>query len=277
MIFWGIYMKKAIVINNLWSKYDENWVLKNIYLKIYRGESVGLVGPTGSGKTTLAKHILGLLKPIKGRVIVDGIDVSKTSASKMARIVGYLFQNPSHQIFSETVYDEIAFGLKNFGIKNIDERVRSMAETMGLIDKLEESPFNLSIGERERVAIASILVLDPKILILDEPTIGQDYKNYILLKFLLNRLRERGKTIILISHDMELILEHCDRIIALKNGEILYDGDIKIFFNNAFLLKNLNLDLPPLLKFSKKYGLNKFVRNIDELIKVLKNEARPIC
>jgi len=270
-------MKKAIVINNLWSKYDENWVLKNIYLKIYRGESVGLVGPTGSGKTTLAKHILGLLKPIKGRVIVDGIDVSKTSASKMARIVGYLFQNPSHQIFSETVYDEIAFGLKNFGIKNIDERVRSMAETMGLIDKLEESPFNLSIGERERVAIASILVLDPKILILDEPTIGQDYKNYILLKFLLNRLRERGKTIILISHDMELILEHCDRIIALKNGEILYDGDIKIFFNNAFLLKNLNLDLPPLLKFSKKYGLNKFVRNIDELIKVLKNEARPIC
>jgi len=270
-------MKKAIVINNLWSKYDKNWVLKNIYLKIYRGESVGLVGPTGSGKTTLAKHILGLLKPIKGRVIVDGIDVSKTSASKMARIVGYLFQNPSHQIFSETVYDEIAFGLKNFGIKNIDERVRSMAETMGLIDKLEESPFNLSIGERERVAIASILVLDPKILILDEPTIGQDYKNYILLKFLLNRLRERGKTIILISHDMELILEHCDRIIALKNGEKLYDGDIKIFFNNAFLLKNLNLDLPPLLKFSRKYGLNKFVRNIDELIKVLKNEARPIC
>jgi len=270
-------VKEAIIIDNLWFKYYEKWVLKNICLKIYRGETVGLVGPTGSGKTTLAKHILGLLKPTRGKVIVEGIDVSKTCASRMAKIVGYVFQNPSHQIFSETVYDEIAFGLKNFGVKDIEGRVRDIAEIMGLIDKLDESPFNLSVGERERVAIASILALDPSILILDEPTIGQDYKNYMLIKFLLNRLRERGKTIILISHDMELVLEHCDRIIALKDGEILYNGGIEKFFGNNLLLRSLSLEPPPILNFSKRLGLNIFIRSIDDLVKVLRNEVRPIC
>ncbi len=231
---------RAIVVENLWYKYESSdWILQDINFEISKGSSIGLIGPTGSGKTTLAKIIKGLIPPTEGNIYLFGRDIKEYSFKELAKVVGYLFQNPTHQIFSLTVFDEIAFGLRNIGLDNIEERVRKVVKKFGLEDKLSSPPFNMSTGEKERIAIASIIAMDPEILILDEPTLGQDYQNYKVIKDVLHEYKSRGKTVILISHEIDLIESCVEHIIALKDGRIVFNDKKRKFFENNKILEEL--------------------------------------
>lgn len=219
-----------IVLRDVWFSYDAEDVLKGIDFEIRSG-GVALLGPTGSGKTTLAKLILGILKPKKGEVIVFGKNTKEHGVSEISRFVGYVFQNPTHQIFANTVREELEFSLKNFKIEN-DGRVERIARELGIFEYLDESPFRLSLGLRERVAIASVLVYEPKILILDEPTLGQDASSYNFLCRVLRKIEGEGRIFILITHDLELVKDVCSRVILLKNGSLIFDGSAKEFFDS---------------------------------------------
>ncbi len=204
-------------------------ILKGINLEIKKGEFVALVGQNGAGKTTLLKQLNGLQTPTSGSVLINGKDTRFTRTSEMAQSIGYLFQNPDHQIFCETVYKEIAFGL-NKGKKSKKQletnhqKITEVAELLNLTDILGQNPFNLSKGEKQRVALASILALETEILVLDEPTTGQDYKECMEIMSIVKRLNEKGKTILMVCHDMEVVLDFAKRVIVLHEGRILEDG-----------------------------------------------------
>lgn len=220
--------------------------LRGVSLKIYDGEFVAIMGQNGAGKTTLVKHFNGLLKPTRGRVLVDGVDTRDVSVATLARKVGFVFQNPDHQLFSETVEDEISFALKNFGFdeKTIRERVDWALNLLDLAQYRKSSPFMLSGGEKKRVALASVLVWDPKILIFDEPTIGQDsYQKERLRQFIL-QLNQQGKTVIIVTHDIEFVAECEPRVILMANGKVIADGEAKETLTDPNLIREASM-IPP--------------------------------
>ncbi|MEM0487678.1 MAG: ATP-binding cassette domain-containing protein [Candidatus Bathyarchaeia archaeon] len=220
--------------------------LKGVSLTIKDGEFVSIMGENGAGKTTLVKHFNGLLKPTKGTVLVNGIDTKKVSVATLARKVGFVFQNPDHQLFSETVEDEVAFALRNFGFSEdvIKRRVEWALNLLGLSQYRKTSPFMLSGGERKRVALASVLAWDPEILILDEPTIGQDYLQKETLRQFIMQLREQGKTIIIVTHDVEFVAECNPRVILMRDGRIIADGEAKKVLTDSETLSKASI-IPP--------------------------------
>jgi energy-coupling factor transport system ATP-binding protein len=220
--------------------------LKGVSLKIHDGEFVAIMGQNGAGKTTLVKHFNGLLKPTKGRVLVDGVETTKVSVATLARNVGFVFQNPDHQLFSETVEDEVAFALKNFGFKEdvIERRITWALNLLGLAQYRETSPFMLSGGERKRVALASVLAWDPKILILDEPTIGQDYQQKEKLRQFIIQMKTQRKTTIIVTHDVEFVAECNPRVILMRDGKIVADGEAKKILTNTETLYRASI-VPP--------------------------------
>jgi len=201
--------------------------LKGVSLTIKDGEFVAIMGQNGAGKTTLVKHFNGLLKPTKGQVLVDGVDTTKVSIAKLSKDVGFVFQNPDSQLFSETVEDEIAFALKNFGYEPevIEKRITWALNLLNLTQYKKTSPFMLSGGERKRVALASILAWDPKTLILDEPTIGQDYEQKEKLRQFVMQMRTQQKTIIAVTHDVEFVAECNPRVMLMREGKVIADGE----------------------------------------------------
>jgi energy-coupling factor transport system ATP-binding protein len=201
--------------------------LKGVSLQIEDGEFVAIMGQNGAGKTTLVKHFNGLLKPNQGKVLVDGQDTTKTSVAKLSRNVGFVFQNPDNQLFSETVEEEIAFALRNFGFEDdiIEKRITWALNLLGLAEYRKTSPFMLSGGERKRVALASILAWDPKILILDEPTIGQDYEQKEKLRQFILQMKTQKKTIVIVTHDVEFVAECNPRVLLMLDGKITADGE----------------------------------------------------
>ncbi|MDP3025862.1 MAG: energy-coupling factor transporter ATPase [candidate division Zixibacteria bacterium] len=228
--------------------------LKDINLKIKKGEFVGLIGPTGSGKTTLAQLLDGLLFATSGLIRVEGLEIKEKVSylKKIRQKVGLVFQFPERQLFEETVYEDIAFGPKNLGLEKekINSRVRKSLEVVGLDFEAfaQRSPFSLSSGEQRRVAIAGILALEPEILILDEPTAGLDFAGICRVKKILLELNEKGVTIILISHNLEVVAEVCKRIIYLKEGKILFDGSKTEFFGQTEKLQEEEIEVPDTLK-----------------------------
>jgi energy-coupling factor transport system ATP-binding protein len=208
--------------------------LKGVSLTIHDGEFVAIMGQNGAGKTTLVKHFNGLLKPTRGRVLVDGVETTKVSVATLARNVGFVFQNPDHQLFSETVEEEIAFALKNFGFKEsvIKRRITWALNLLGLAQYRKTSPFMLSGGERKRVALASVLAWNPKILILDEPTIGQDYQQKEKLRQFITQMKTQRKTTVIVTHDVEFVAECNPRVILMRNGKIVADGEAKKILTN---------------------------------------------
>ena len=243
--------------------------LENINLKIGKKEFVGLLGENGAGKTTLAKCINRLLKPQSGDILIDGINNKEFSVAELAKRIGYVFQNSDHQIFAQSVEDEIKFGLKNlkFDKEEIEERMEKILNELNLIKYRETSPFDLSGGERKRVALASILCLDPDILILDEPTLGQDSRQKKYLIKLIDELRDKGKTVIIITHDIEFASEYIPRIILMAKGQIIADGPNEIITKNEFVLNKASLILPQLSRLSQ-------ILNSDEKFKGFKgNQA----
>jgi energy-coupling factor transport system ATP-binding protein len=220
--------------------------LKDVSVTVQDGEFVAIMGQNGAGKTTLVKHFNGLLKSTKGRVLVDGVDVKKVSVATLARNVGFVFQNPDHQLFSETVEEEISFALRNFGFKEdvTKNRVTWALNLLSLTQYRTTSPFMLSGGERKRVALASILAWDPKILILDEPTIGQDYQQKEKLRQFILQMRTQKKTIIMVTHDVEFVAECNPRVLLMREGKITADGEATEILTNPQILNAASI-VPP--------------------------------
>jgi energy-coupling factor transport system ATP-binding protein len=220
--------------------------LKDVSVTIQDGEFVAIMGQNGAGKTTLVKHFNGLLKSTKGQVLVDGIDVKKVSVATLARNVGFVFQNPDHQLFSETVEEEISFALRNFGFKEdvTKSRVTWALNLLSLTQYRTTSPFMLSGGERKRVALASILAWDPKMLILDEPTIGQDYQQKEKLRQFILQMRTQKKTVIMVTHDVEFVAECNPRVLLMREGKITADGEANKILTNPEILNAASI-VPP--------------------------------
>ncbi|WP_457753695.1 energy-coupling factor ABC transporter ATP-binding protein [Thermococcus sp.] len=257
-----------IEVKNLWHIYEGKRIaLKNVSLS-FGNEIIALVGPNGSGKTTLAKHFNGLLKPTKGEVFVDGINTKNASVAELSRIVGYVFQNPENMFFEENVFKEVAFGPKNLGLKEdaLEKRVKWALRIVNLSGYEDRSPYSLSGGEKQRLAIACILAMKPKYVILDEPTTGLDEKSSESVKEVIKKLRKEGHGIMLIIHDMELVLELAERVVLLYDGIKVFDGSVDEFFQ--LNLRNYGLEKPELLKISKSLGID-FVRSVDEFANLL--------
>ncbi|HLE76114.1 MAG TPA: ATP-binding cassette domain-containing protein [Candidatus Bathyarchaeia archaeon] len=243
--------------------------LKHVSLVVKNGEFIAIMGQNGAGKTTLVKHFNGLLKPSKGMIRVDGVETTKTSVAALARKVGFVFQNPDHQLFSETVEEEIAFALKNFGFEEeaIQKRVTWALNLLGLTQYRKTSPFMLSGGERKRVALASVLAWDPEILILDEPTIGQDYQQKEKLRQFIVQMQTQGKTVVIVTHDVEFVAECNPRVVLMKEGKIVADGEGKEILTNPEALAQSSIVLPQIAQIFKQLtplGLPKNIIDIYE-------------
>lgn len=237
------------------SPYEKN-ALQNVNIDIKNGEFVAVIGHTGSGKSTLIQHLNGLLKPSQGKVIVNDIDTQSKSLVELRRQVGLVFQYPEHQLFEETVLKDVAFGLRKRGIspEETQERVKKALNWVGLEeDVIEKSPFELSGGQKRRVAIAGVLVLEPEILVLDEPTAGLDPQGRDEIFDIIKKLhKETGNTVILVSHSMEDVARLVDRVIVMNEGQVEMDGSPKEVFAKAERLEEIGLSAPQITYLMKK-------------------------
>ena len=227
--------------------------LKEVSLGIERGEFVGIIGETGSGKSTLVQHFNGLLKPNSGEVLFEGQNLWRgdVDLKKLRSRVALLFQFPEYQLFEETVFKDVAFGPRNLGLEGdeLEERVRYGLEMMGLDYKTykDRSPFNLSGGEKRRVAMAGILAMRPEVVILDEPTAGMDPAGRRHLMGQIERLhREENLTVILVTHNMEEVSRLAERLFVFSKGQLVLQGTPSVVFQSASLIREIGLDLPPL-------------------------------
>lgn len=255
----------SIKIENLTFIYNENTpfeskALDNINLEINEGDFVGLIGHTGSGKSTLIQHLNGLIKPTSGKIMIGDVDITSKGVSLKAirQKVGLVFQYPEHQLFEETVYKDIAFGPLNLGLsqEEVDNRVKEAMELVGLDFEAvsERSPFELSGGQKRRVAIAGVLAMKPEVLVLDEPTAGLDPKGRDDILGQIQSLYEKNKmTIILVSHSMEDIARLVNRIIVMHKSKIAMTGTPREIFKRAHELESLGLGAPQITYFMKAF------------------------
>lgn len=248
--------------------------LDGVSLTIHRGEFVAIMGENGAGKTTLVKHFNGLLRPSVGGIKVDGKDISHLSVANLSRRVGLVFQNPDDQLFSESVEEEIAFALRNFGFEKevVDKRVDWALNLLDVERYRKSSPFALSGGERKRVALASVLAWDPEIIVLDEPTIGQDYAQKERLRHFLMQLRTQGKTTVIVTHDVEFVADCEPRIVLMADGKIVADGPIRKIVTDEASMRRASVSPPEITKvFSRLsgYGLPLDVLDVDEAAEML--------
>ena len=247
-----------IQAENMCFRYVERHVLENINFAIYPGEFLALLGANGSGKSTLARLLNGLFAPTQGRIVVDGLDTRTTSINELAKRVGLVFQNPDHQIFADTVWEEVAFSAKNLGCSSeeIATRVREALRAVGLpIDEAQIlDPFSLRKGERQRVAMASVLAMRPALLIFDEPTTGLDAQETDRMMSMVRELNQLGHTIVMITHSMRLVAEYAQRCLLMKEGRIVADGSPRDIFHNPELVRAASLEIPSVSQFSQRWG-----------------------
>lgn len=258
----------------------EHKAIDNVDLEVMPGEFLGIIGHTGSGKSTLIQHLNGLLRPTGGEILLDGEDIwAKPKEIRRVRFqVGLVFQYPEYQLFEETVYKDISYGPKNMGLdaSEIDRRVRQAAVFAGIDeDMLEKSPFELSGGQKRRVAIAGVIAMEPKVLILDEPTAGLDPRGReAILAQLRSYHKQKGNAVILVSHSMEEVARNVDRIVVMSHSHKLMDGTPEEVFSRAEELLQVGLDVPQVTKVAmelQKRGLlaDSSVYTIDELVRRL--------
>ncbi len=278
-------MKPVLEVKALTHTYSagtpfEHKAIDNVDLEVMPGEFLGIIGHTGSGKSTLIQHLNGLLRPTDGQILLDGTDIWERPKEirKVRFQVGLVFQYPEYQLFEETVYKDISFGPKNMGLEGeeIDCRVRRAAAFAGIDEEmLEKSPFELSGGQKRRVAIAGVIAMEPKVLILDEPTAGLDPRGReAILAQLRSYHKQKGNTVILVSHSMEEIARNVDRIVVMSHSHKLMDGTPEEVFSRAGELLQVGLDVPQVTKVAmelQKRGLlaDSSVYTIDELVRRL--------
>ena len=234
-----------------------NIALRNVSFRINGGELLAILGSNGAGKTTLVRHMNGLLKATHGLVSVFGKDVKTTSCAELSRRVGIVFQNPNNQLFEQSVRKEIEFALKNFGLSKevVEERTNWALETFSLTQYSERAPMELSGGEKKRLCIALVLAWDPDVLILDEPTVGQDSEQKERLARTIRLLLSQKKTIILVTHDVEFVWPLQPRVLVLSNGELIADGPSQKILSDSDLLERGNILPPQLVILSRRIGL----------------------
>ena len=256
-------MAPILQVNNLHHTYStgtpfEHIALDNVSFSVERGEFIGVIGHTGSGKSTLMQHLNGLLKPTSGSVLLDGMDIwSDKTLTRQSRFrVGLVFQYPEYQLFEETVYKDIAFGPKNMGLgkEEIDRRVRQAADFVGITEQqLQVSPFDLSGGQKRRVAIAGVIAMEPEVLILDEPTAGLDPEGREDILRNIQRYREaKNATIMMVSHSMSDVARLADRLLVMSGARLVMDGTPKEVFSRAQELLDMGLDIPEVTQLFMK-------------------------
>ncbi|MDF2943792.1 MAG: cbiO2 [Herbinix sp.] len=237
-------VKLLLKINQLNMRYpDGNQVLNQLSFHIETGETVGLIGANGAGKSTLLKSIVGIMLPEEGSIEIDKISVTKKSLNKVREKVGVVFQNPEDQLFMSNVYDDIAFGLRNYGMAEdkISERIKGIVKSLGIERLLDHNSNKLSGGEKRLVAIATILVMEPSLVLFDEPTSFLDPRTR---RNLIEMLRGFNMTKLIATHDLDMALELCDRVIILSEGTIFKQGNAKELLSNQILMEEAGLELP---------------------------------
>ena len=252
--------------------------LKQVSLNIKKGEFIAIMGQNGAGKTTLIRTFNGLIRPTKGSIFLEGENIDSKTIATISKKVGVIFQNPMHQLFSNTLEDEIKFSLKSLNLdkEEIQIKVDQILKEFDLEKYRKRSPLNLSGGESKKLAIASIICRDPDILVFDEPTLGQDAKEINFFLGLIKNELKRGKTIIMVTHNIEFTIEHAPRIILMGGGQIIADGPTQSIFTNEFLISKSSLIMPQIYLFKKelqKIGITipKEVIRESEIISFLDN------
>ena len=267
------YGEPVIEVEGLTHRYPNGVVaLEGVDLTVRKGEFLAVLGQNGSGKTTLVKHFNGLLRPTEGSVRVDDEETVKQGIRRLGQRVGYVFQNPDHQIFSDTVADEVAFGpkIREMDEDEIEERVREALVAVGMEGRGDEDPFGLTKGERQRVAVASVLAVRPEVLILDEPTTGLDYTEQRSMMELVKRLNEGGSTIIAVTHTMWVVAEYAHRAVVMRDGKVALQGTVREVFAEEDLLRDASLRPPHIVSFSNSLGFP--VLSVEEMLKVTEEE-----
>ncbi|TDD43020.1 energy-coupling factor ABC transporter ATP-binding protein [Saccharopolyspora elongata] len=231
--------------------------LDGVSLSIRAGEKVAVVGQNGAGKTTLVRHLNGVIKPTAGRVVVDGWDTADHTIAQLATKVGYLFQNPDQQLFARTVRQDVEFGPRNLGHPQSRraELVTWALEATGLIDRADTHPYELSLSDRKRAALAAVLAMDTPIVVLDEPTTGQDHNAVQNIAKLIETFHGQGKTVVAITHDMDFCAENFDRVISMSAGRVLSDAPPDQAFADEEAVRNAALESPQILRLSQALAL----------------------
>jgi energy-coupling factor transport system ATP-binding protein len=249
--------------------------LRDINLQIHSQELIGVIGQNGSGKTTLVKHFNGLLKPTSGKVVVEGIETSRKKVQELARHVGYVFQNPNHQLFAKTVADELEFGPRNLGLseEEIEARREEAIEFFGLEHLREHHPYRISFPLRKLVGMASVYTMKPAVFILDEPTTGQDNLTTRTVYRLIRRLRDDGATVICVAHDMILLAEVVERMIVMRDSQIIADATPREVFADMKLMHSTHITPPQItqlgLRWKDTQTREKAILSVEEMTQAL--------
>ncbi|MED3716500.1 ABC transporter ATP-binding protein [Geobacillus thermodenitrificans] len=253
--------------------------VQNVNLEIKEGEIVAILGSNGSGKTTLVKHFNGLLKPTSGRVLVNGMDTRKEKIAKISSLVGYVFQNPNHQIFLPTVREELYYGCKNLKMprEEVEKRVRKAIEIFELDGLLDTNPFDLNYSKRKEIAMASIMAISPDVIVLDEPTTGQDHRGCKRVLDLVRLLHSHGHIVVLITHDMQLVGELNCRVVVMNRGKVIADNQADMVFTNHELMEIAGLQPPQVTELASNLpylNKEKTYLTIDSIIQWFKNKKK---
>lgn len=266
-----------VSVDNLTYIYpDGTMALNDVSLQIKKGEYVAIVGQNGSGKTTLVKHFNGLLMPTRGRLEVNGISIPGDRIRELPKHVGNVFQNPDHQLFSNTVLQELMFGPLQLGLDKdkAEQEARKVMDILNLTEWANEHPFFLGKGQRRRLAVGSVLTTNPETFIVDEPTTGQDWRGSKEMMMLFDQLnKERGITLVVITHNMRLVAEHCPRVIVMSKGRILYDGLSRQLFARRDILKEAFLSAPQITEFVREFsnGTQELPLTVEETMPLLES------
>ncbi|MCL4369129.1 MAG: energy-coupling factor ABC transporter ATP-binding protein [Actinobacteria bacterium] len=256
----------------------ERWALEDVNLDFKRGELAAIIGGNGAGKTTLAKHFIGLLRPAQGKVIVKGQDIGRVPTARISNTVGYLFQDPDFQIFCNSIFDEVAFGLKTRKVPpdQIETLANETLRKVGLFALRERHPYLLSRGQRQRLALASILAHGPEVLVIDEPSTGLDYRETLEIMDLLAEFRDRGGTVIMITHDIEMVVRYAQRSIVMAGGRVLLDTPTTDIGKYSDVLMRAGIQLPQFYHFAQALGLPPTCRDIEEVVRLLVEDCRQV-
>lgn len=230
--------------------------------------STAIIGQNGAGKTTFVKLLKGLLKPTEGDVFIDGINTKDTTVAKLAKHIGLVFQNPNDQIFKKNVMDEVMFGPLNIGQsqKEAEENAVNALNMVGIYDKKDENPYDLSLSERKLISIASIVAMNTDIIIFDEPTIAQDYAGKERIKNIIKKLSAEGKLVLTILHDMDFVAETFERTLVFAKGNVLLDGTTKEVYSHKEILENAYLEPPHVTQLCQKLGVSETFLTVEEFI-----------
>lgn len=259
-----------IKLDNVSFEYPNGYkAIDEVNIDIKKGERVAIIGQNGAGKTTTVKMMNGLLRPTKGTVYIDGEDIKKKTTATVSKKVGYVFQNPSDQLFNKTVYDEIAYALRKnkLSLDEIEKRVRYAAKLCHVERFLEVNPYELPLGIRKFVTIAIVIANMCDVIVLDEPTAGQDLFGINWLVEIMDELSKQGKTVVVITHDMDFVISHFERIIVMANKKLRFDGNAKDIFYNEKLLQISKLKKPICVELAQKLNIPDRVITPEEFVK----------